>query len=1033
MINWQKINNQIFEDIAYEYMINNYPGLIWQKTKITQDGNKDGESTISSLPFGTTIKYWYEAKYSINTNKSIPKSHLDSTLVSSLLDGHVVIIAFITNAYISEDYKRRADIFAKRCDNLRICYINGEEIEDWLSDNPKIEKKYFNTCNAQKRSMIDNIEEVCFFDKYNNGNNQFLNLSTLELNTEYILYIRFLSCERQQIELILDNEIIQIENYFDENISINNLLVEKGTNTFFVPVKVKSEKKEYYIYIKGENGIKKYVLQGIKVLDLYKPKLVISSQIKLLNDINFFIKSNDLQNLFFLIIGEAGSGKTHILNMLRNNENNSFSSIALKFTGNIENDLIICYKLFIYCQFGSIWELDIDGLLQLNLHSTIKDVLKEINIGLSSKITNEKLIEYCSKNENTFLEQYFLQQQIYIDDIHKISFEVAKLFQIILEWCSNQRLNKRIFLFTRDTLSEYEYLDEFLRINACCIREIEQMTLQDVRSSIQLNFGDGVPEIVTLIQEHQQSFTALYLYNFLCVLNEKLALINKLDIIDTAIVVSEILEELNYIEKGKVKSNLLKEYSKSIVFYFVYKLENGVDISALIDFFDESIYDEISILCQKRIIKEKSNKLYPFHDILLDGFRNKKNNIYNQQLGEFILFCIEKKYFNQSDGYYYLIALGGEYFWKYRLIAEEFREQLHASTNYFAAEKIAKKILDENHKNLSDYDSRDIRNLFVLGNCYKYTTSYELSNQIFEKIKDIYKFSVMVLPDDILLETYSETINNNLWMLNIKKADLELRKMCQLWNFDNDIKNKSKTYKYGCLNYYNRRMLCNFMLGIGSEDDYKKAYDKAKELCLKEYEGFAHMDYAKSIYNTDILYATKLLEKAIKIFEELGETRRLLDALSELAFIEALQHKSYDVSKLIEISYTMKEKRYIQSYTRIQMKILVIMLLSNNYKKDDLLEGLNHILINNTVIASGKRHQALVYHILGAIYYKSGQLVQSIECSQKCLELFEELGDTYKNIHYHNTRLKKCNNIIIGYERTSNSSHNNFILDSRIW
>ena len=102
---------------------------------MTNDGNKDGESVISYLPFNTTIKYWYEAKYSVNTNKSIPKSHLDSTLVSSLLDGHVVVIAFITNAYISDDYKRRADIFASNRDNLKIYYINGEEIESWLSDN----------------------------------------------------------------------------------------------------------------------------------------------------------------------------------------------------------------------------------------------------------------------------------------------------------------------------------------------------------------------------------------------------------------------------------------------------------------------------------------------------------------------------------------------------------------------------------------------------------------------------------------------------------------------------------------------------------------------------------------------------------------------------------------------------------------------------------------------------------------------------------------------------------------------------------
>ena len=114
MIAWEKIDNTKFENLAFDYMTSNYPDIRWEKTTLTNDGNKDGQSIISTLPFNTTIKYWYEAKYSININKSIPKSHLDSTLVSSLLDGHVVVIAFITNAYISDDYKRRADIFARR-------------------------------------------------------------------------------------------------------------------------------------------------------------------------------------------------------------------------------------------------------------------------------------------------------------------------------------------------------------------------------------------------------------------------------------------------------------------------------------------------------------------------------------------------------------------------------------------------------------------------------------------------------------------------------------------------------------------------------------------------------------------------------------------------------------------------------------------------------------------------------------------------------------------------------------------------------
>ena len=85
MIDWKLINNKTFEDIAYDYISDTYSDLKWTPTKATRDGNKDGHATINN-PIGVTIKYWYEAKYSINTDKSIPKSHLDSTLVYCIID-----------------------------------------------------------------------------------------------------------------------------------------------------------------------------------------------------------------------------------------------------------------------------------------------------------------------------------------------------------------------------------------------------------------------------------------------------------------------------------------------------------------------------------------------------------------------------------------------------------------------------------------------------------------------------------------------------------------------------------------------------------------------------------------------------------------------------------------------------------------------------------------------------------------------------------------------------------------------------------
>lgn len=1030
MIAWEKIDNTKFENLAFDYMASNYPDIRWKKTTLTNDGNKDGQSIISTLPFNTTIKYWYEAKYSININKSIPKSHLDSTLVSSLLDGHVVVIAFITNAYISDDYKRRADIFARKRDNLKIYYINGEEIENWLSENPAIEDKYFNRISAQKHYMEDKIETVCFMDKYDCGDNKYLKLSALELRKEYLLYIRFNSSETQSVELVLDKSIIHIPDYTYENTNIKNWSVDKGNNSLFIPVKVVESKPNYTIEIRGYSGIKKYVIENLKILDLYTPQLFIKSQIKILNNIHLFIKSNTSDNLFFLVIGDAGCGKTYLLNQIRNNTSPLFSSILLNFSGNIEKDYLLCYKLFIFCQFGSLWELEIEDLQFLNLDSLFKDMLKEINDGISSKITCEKIVAYCKEKSIDNKSEIFLQQHIYIDDIQKGSPKVLKLFQSILTWAYNLHLSKKIFFFTRPELYKNEQLANFLKIHACFYNEILTPSIEDISVSIERNLGN-FPMLNYLIQGLDKNVSALYLYDLLCELKEKINSFNNKDLIESSIKFKDIIDKLSLVQNNVIANKLLSDYYSNIVFNFVYTLESGVDISMLIEFLGEEVYDDIAVLFNKNIIKEISNKLYPFHDIYLEEFRLKQDGKYRDRIGEFILFCQTKGEITESECYYQLISLGGKYFWKHRAICAKFRDDLHDSANYFAAEKIAKTIQKENKKELRDYDYSDIKNLFVLGNCYKYTTSYKSANEEFDKIINIYKYSTLELPNDILIETLSEKINNNIWMLNINDADTELTKMLKLCDSDN-IQLKTKAYKHGYLNYYNRRMFCNYMQGCGTEEDFYVALLKSKEIGLIEYEGFAHMDYAKSIYNKDMRKALNSLNAALKIFEGINEPRRLLDCKSEIAYINALLKKDYSESTLQEIYKTMKEQNYVQSCTRTCLKLAIIMLLSQNYTCAELLDVLNKMLVENTTIASGRRHQAIAYHVLAAIYYSDNDLIQSKKYSKKCLQLFTELGEDYKQVQSHNATIKKKGDFVLASETTLVKPCD-FILDTRIW
>ena len=84
---------------------------------------------------------------------------------------------------------------------------------------------------------------------------------------------------------------------------------------------------------------------------------------------------------------------------------------------------------------------------------------------------------------------------------------------------------------------------------------------------------------------------------------------------------------------------------------------------------------------------------------------------------------------------------------------------------------------------------------------------------------------------------------------------------------------------------------------------------------------------------------------------------------------------------LQNIGDKMKEQKYIHSYTRNCLKIIVIMLLSQKYTQTELLNLMNKMLMKNTAIASGKRHQAIAYHVLAAIYYFYNDGQENVFCA----------------------------------------------------
>lgn len=1026
MIDWNKIDSGTFEELAYEYVSSKYPEINWQSTKTTKDGNKDGEANYIA-PLDIAIKYWYEAKYSKVIDKSISKSHLDSTLVSCLLDGKVVLIAFITNAYISDDYRRRADIFSKQRDNLKIIYINGDEIEDWLCDNPDMEVKYFLANTAKRQYFKDYIKNSCILQNYDLYGNQFSKVKNIECGKEYVLYLSFYSTSLQMASITSKNQSIELLNNDNKKYDqYDTLNCNIGFNSFYIPIKINNTSDKSLVFKLSCNGGElDFIINDASIINIYNPKIIHGSQVEIQNQLFSSINDKDVTNALFYIIGDAGCGKSYLLNDIYSNSINPFSSYVISFTGDEITDTINCYRMIISSVYGDIWEYlsDSNNLEQLN----------EIEILMIQQIKNFKLsdnsidqVTYYYKNNKEQIEKNSTQTQILVDDFHKLSTKNLLLIEEFYKWFIRQRYNCKIFVFSRP---EIELPSSYTK--KMTIKNIEP---NDIEATIINNFKEQ-KYLPSIIKKYPIPLNALHFVNILCQIhNVEPKFLNKTKL-EIQLLLNEIYSKSKETTCLSFGNQIISRYRNNDIVYCVFKIKTGVSLDAISEYFGESSYEEIYDLCQKRIFKESSNMILPYHDILVSAFDSFDSKKMNDRLENFVIFAQKHNYLSKAKMFSVLIGIGKQCFWKYRKEASLYRDELHECAEYYQALEIAKTLSESNSKSLDNYDLNDCKNLFIMANCIKYTNSYEKANSEFEKIKDIYELTNNSDIHGLYLEAETEIINNLIWMLDVKSAKKRLENLSSILG-DLYSKNQISGHNliYAFLNYYNRLMFVNYMLNEGLEDDYNNAVKYSKKFNQGGYVAFAKMDYAKSLYFDNLELAKNLMDEALKSLINHNEKRRMLDAESEKCFIDDIMNKTISYNTYSDIRNRMRSNHYIQSEIKIQLKLIMLKLLYSDISTSEILNQLDTITINNTAIASGKRHQAFINHLYAATYYKDNNLSMSKKYSLRSLKLMKNIGESYKFLHFNNSNLSRYNGFIT-LDKVDNIAniHDVFILDIRLW
>lgn len=1023
MINWDKIDSKKFEELAYKIISDIYPTIKWTSTPKTHDGNKDGECDFNA-PLDVTIKYWYEAKYSTNVSSSIPKSHLDSTLVSCVLDGKVVFLAFITNAYISDDYQRRANIFSKQQDNLKIIYINGDEVEEWLSDHPNIEYKYFGSHFAIHKDLENQIKNYCILQNYDVQGIQFAKVNDLIINKKYTLYLSVYSSCDQILSVKSSNEAIEFllcENQkYDQ---FDNLVAHKGVNSFYIPINISNKTKQPLSFVLSCNdGDYHFSICNMHLLDIYTPYIIHGSQIEIQQRLFSLINNRDNCNSIVYILASAGYGKSYLLDSVYNNSLNPFSTYVVNFTGDEHSDSLLCYKIIIISLYGEIWDCLDNATISMHFSEIENIILQQIKNSQIITSSREQVIAYYQNNSSK-IEVYKSQNQILIDDFHKLSRLNQKLISSFFNWFINQKMNCKIFVFSRPEIE--------LPVSTTCSFTISNIEYTDIEATLKHNFK-SLTQLPFLIRKYPIPLNILQFSNILSQIhNVENELRNKNEF-ETELMLNQIYNNSIQTANLTLGSRLLSEYKNNELVYMIYKISSGISNTALSEFWGNGIYTKLYDLIEKRIVKESCEILLPYHDIYAANFDSYKSDLLDLELERFVIFAQKKGYITKSKMFSVLIGIGNECLWKYRKEASAYRDELHKKAEYFNALEIARMIKKCNTKNMTDYDTEDCQNQFVLANCIKYTFSYETANKEFDQIKTVYESTHNREILGIYLESQTEIVNNNIWMLNIKESISILNELTSIFEelyTKQQIVGHHLTYAF--LNYYNRSMFVNYMIDEGAETDLKKAIKYSEELKCKEYIAFAKMDYAKCIYDQNLEQSKKLLIEAYNYFVNSNEKRRAFDAESEIVFIDDLLSKNISYARYFEIKKKMLNNSYIQSYIKIQLKIIILMLLFSNEDAKAIRDELNFIAINNSSIPSGKRHQAFINHLYAATYYKENNLGKSRTFSLRCLELMREMGETYTHVHKNNISLNQYKGFSLVSDKRNYGS--TFVLDIRVW
>lgn len=1038
MFDYSQMTAQKFEELAKVYLETEFPTYKWEITERSGDGNRD---VICRYTFvDAEIEYWAEAKFTANpAGHSLKKGQLDPTLISAFLSPKPIAkIQIISNNNLPENYYYRIEDFRIKT-SIGVQVVERNEFEQWLLDHSDI-------CDTFKITQIENEQSISkkttlnlleiksalitsqrhdnpyTFDKYLNTDTRYALYLRIDNHTQKALYSDI--SVYPQDTFVLLNTRMQPAERVNINVGISTIkMILIGQKEFSGTLNI-----ILYSSNQKRSILCDYSIKGIKCLYPKITHMVYAHQGKVLVNLTSQIKNSRLQNEIIYIFGSGATGKTYLLSAMQDDLNSSYLTHHFALTGNMLSDSDTFCRFLLYVNMGDVLHCSLETLLDI-LYATrlfsahqlfLETLIRQLQEG--SEFAVQHLYSNISDSHQfVFPNPHICKTIIFLDDLHKANYKIKALIGECLKDFSKCNNNQIIVCSSRE---HPQYWFDSLNLDEEIIRreELRGLSRTDKLNTVKYYF----PEIETI--------------DFDPITNDLLTFssITSRLLQETHFNAADKLSQQAFIQKryyGGDLSNIeilkgrLKEFDQyNEIIELVYALQFGITYTDLLQFFPEK---DIDFLLESQIIVLKNEYIIPAHDLYVEAFFSFQK-ISSETVKRIILLA--QKHTEQDYRYYaLLLTLGIRFYIAVYDAACQARDYYFEKTMLYPAFTLASAIV-KYRPEFMKIDKKYVVDLFVLASSSFYEKKYNEIIDLYQKVISYsHQFQGNIEMDALALHAKTEIINQKYWALEVRGLKEEINKIENQINL-NSI-NLGHDQKYALLNCLNRRMVIDLLMDQydTAKEEFYIALNRAKELGVPEYEGFAHMDYARGLYCYNLPEALLHMEIAQRIFSKLSIVeRRKRECECEIAYIHCLQNPSrINIDYLISTSEILKEEHYWELYAKAQLKIAAILLLTNRAETNNIRQLLitsEYILPTEATV----RFQMINAHIKSLYYAFVNNLYQANQVASIYNEFAKRIGPVYKTIGKHN--LKVYSNTRINCACRENLSiDTGLLLDPRIW